>query len=125
MYQVEIINKGGSGFVAKTNASELSVDTKPDSITPLDLLLAGLGSCLGVFLRRYAEGVKLDLPAFSVRVEAELSKDPLCFKEMSVTVDFKGKEFDDQRKKAILEFIKSCPVHNTLKNSPQINIRIL
>jgi uncharacterized OsmC-like protein len=39
-----------------------------------------------------------------------------------VAIDLKGLQLDERRRDAFLRFIKNCPVHNTLKGSPLIEI---
>ncbi len=126
MYRVEINNRGDSVFNVKSKDSEFIIDTLGKGVTPPEALLAGLGSCIGVYVRKYTEGAKLDLKEFVITVEAEFSSDkPLRFKEINVFIDFKGAKLDEQRKKALIEFVKNCPVHNTLKNNPSIELKIV
>ena len=63
---------------------------------------------------------------FEILAEAEFSKEPpLSFKEIKVSIDLKGAKLDNRRKEALLEFIKNCPVHNTLEEKPEVEINIL
>jgi putative redox protein len=125
MYRVEISSAGESAFKVKSKDYEFMINTKGKGMSPPDTLLASLGSCIGVYLRKYAEGAKLNLPDFSIKVEAEFTKEPpFCFKEIKALVDLKGLELEARRKMALLEFIKNCPVHNTLAAQPHIEIKI-
>jgi uncharacterized OsmC-like protein len=102
------------------------VDTKGQGVTPPDTLLASLGACVGVYVRKYAEGAKLEIRDFSISVEAEFTKEPpVRFGNISVCVDLKGIALDERRQEALLAFIKNCPVHNTLKNNPQIEVKLV
>jgi len=126
MYHVDIINSGNSSFQVRSKDYELVIDTKGQGITPPDALLAALGSCVGVYIRKYSEGAKLNIKEFSVSVDAEFSKEaPVCFKEIKVSVDLKGSQIEEPRKKALLEFVKNCPVHNTLKEKPLVEIKLI
>lgn len=126
MYQVEIHNQGSSLFKVRAKDYEFNVDTKDQGISPPDTLLAALGTCLGVYLRKYCEGAKLELKEFQVNVQAEFSKDrPVCFRDIRIDIDLKGFQLEDRRKAALLEFIKNCPVHHTLQSKPQIQINLL
>ncbi len=123
MYRVEVTNEGGTPFKVRSKDYEFIVDTKGAGVTPPDTLLASLGSCVGVYIRKYAEGAKIDLKNFKVTVESEFGKEaPFTFKSINVRVDLGGASLDDRRRKALLEFIKNCPVHNTLKGNPTIEI---
>jgi len=127
MYRVEVKHIKDYAFQAKSGGQEFSIDAKAkDGISPPDVLLASLGSCLGVYIRKYAEGAKLALENFSITVEAEFSKEPpMCFKMINVSLDLKGAALDERRKSALLEFIKNCPVHNTLKGNPAVEVKII
>ena len=125
MYRVDIVNIRDYVFRVKSKDYEFAVDTKGAGVTPPDTLLASLGSCIGVYIRKYAEGTKLSLGEFSLSVEADFSKEqPVCFRKINVKVDLKGAIPDERRRNALLEFIKNCPVHNTLKLNPQIEVGI-
>lgn len=126
MYRVDIVNSRDYVFNVKSKDYEFVVDTKGAGVTPPDTLLASLGSCIGVYIRKYAEGAKLTLGEFALSVEADFSKEqPVCFRSINVSIDLKGAALDERRKIALLEFIKNCPVHNTLKLNPQIEVGIL
>ena len=126
MYRVDIANSAGYTFMVKTKEYEFSVDMKgAQGVTPPDTLLASLGTCVGVYIRKYVEGAKLALPEFNISVEADYDKaGPLCFRKINVNVDLKGLKFDERRLGAMLGFVKNCPVHNTMKNNPEIEIKM-
>jgi len=126
MYRTQISNKGGYTFNVKAKGGEFDVDMHGAAgVTPPDVLLASLGSCVGVYIRKYVDGAKLTLPEFDVTVEADFTKEPpVCFKKIDVSLDLKGAKFDERRLKAMLEFVRNCPVHNTLKSNPEVNITI-
>ena len=65
------------------------------------------------------------LPEFHISVDADFSKgEPVCFRKIEVRIDLKGVQLDGRRLKAMHEFIKNCPVHNTLKQNPGIEIKL-
>lgn len=125
MYHVDIANVGDDSFKVKSRDYEFIVDLKGAGITPPAALLASLGTCVGVYLRKYVEGTKLALPEFNISVDADFSKEaPVCFRKIKINVDLKGTKFDDRRMRAIQEFVKNCPVHNTIKCNPEVEIII-
>lgn len=125
MYKVDITAAGDYKFNVRSKDAEFIVDTKGGGMTPPDTLLASLGSCVGVYMRKYADGARLDLGNFSVSVEGDLGREaPYYFRQIKVSVDLKGAAIDEKRKAALLAFIKNCPIHNTLKNNPAIGITI-
>lgn len=126
MYKVEITHNADFAFTVKTGQAEFIIDAQGKGLTPLDALLAGLGSCVGVYIRKYAQGSKLSLNNFKINIAAELSGEPpFSFKQISVDIDLKNCPLDERRQKAFLEFIKNCPAHNTLKGNPEIKFKLL
>lgn len=126
MYRVEVTANPDASFKAKSGEYELTIDLKGKGISPPDTFLASLAGCLGVYIRKYCGGSGLTLNNFSITAEAELCQDkPMCFKDIRVCVDLKGAELDEHRKKALLEFIKNCPIHNTLIIKPSVDIKII
>ncbi len=126
MYRVEVTHSKDQVFNFQSqNHPAVVIDAKgKEGLTPPDLLLASLGSCVGVYLRKYSESSGLELDNFKVTAEAEFSPSPYGFKEIHVTVNLKELVLDERRKKALLEFVKNCPVHNTLKGNPAVLIKI-
>lgn len=125
MYQLEVTHRQDYSFTVNSCGHEFVVDAKEKGLTPLDALLAGLGTCIGVYIRKYSDGGKLGLENFKLVVNAELSKEPpLRFEKIEVCLDLKGAQLDERRKEALLEFVKNCPAHNTLKNNPEVEIVI-
>lgn len=125
MYRAEVENTGTTKFRIKSDNYEFAIDSKGDGCSPPGALLAALGSCVGVYLRKYADGAKMELPGFTVTVEGDLTGPaPFNFKAIDVRIDLKGTVIDDRKKKAILAFIQNCPVHNTLKHAPEIKVSV-
>ena len=132
MYKIEITHNQDLVFTVKAGMSEFIIDAQGQGssldpgrgMTPLDVLLAGLGACIGVYIRKYAGGSKLDLKNFKINVSAQLcSQSPFSFKQIDVQIDLKDSGLDDRRQRALLEFIKHCPAHNTLKGNPVIEFK--
>ena len=125
MYSVEIENNGTSLMKARSEGYEFNIDNNGSGITPPATLLASLGSCIGVYIRKYAEGVKLKINGFKVSVTAEFAKErPISFKNINVSIDLTNAKIDDKKKESLLRFIKNCPIHNTLKDSPNIEVTL-
>jgi len=125
MYSVEVTHRQEMVFDISSEDHTFVIDAKAgEGATPPGVLLASLGSCVGVYLRKYSEGSGLRLENFRITVKAEFTPSPLSFKTIQVAVDLKGADLDERRQKALLEFVKNCPVHNTLKGDPAVEIKI-
>ena len=126
MYAVKITNNPDGSMSAASNDYTFAIDTQGKGITPPDTLLAALGSCIAVYLKKYMHASKLELKDFEIRLEADFCKEiPVCFRKISVTVDLKGFTLDERRHQALLGFIKNCPVHTTLKANPLVELSLL
>ena len=130
MYEIDVSYAGPSKFKVTSLNYELSIDfPKPggtaDGITPPALLLASVGSCLAVYIERYLLGAKIKFDKFLVNVKSDIAKEsPHYLKIIDVAISIPGVELDDRRKGAFLDFIRNCPVHNTLVNKPVFNISL-
>lgn len=125
-YSVKINSKFGKQFdvTARQYGFEINADGK--NTAPLEALLAGLGACVGVYIRLYCERTSLAIGEFDVTVSGSLTTErPFRFAQIAVAVDLKGAELDDMRRNSLLSFVKNCPAHNTFKTSPEIAINII
>ena len=127
MYKVDISCKEGSVFDVTSGEAKSTIDmAEKENLGPLPTLLAALGSCMGVFLRRYADNMKLPIKEFSISLEAELEKTPvMSFKKINVMVDLKGAQLDQAKKDALMRFANNCPVQNTLHGNPEIDAKLI
>jgi len=126
MYKAAVENSGDFKFKVKSKEYEFDIDLKGEGITPPDTLLASLASCVGVYIRKYVQGAKLDVKGFTVTAQAELSGDrPVSFRSITVNIDLGVSTLDDNRKKALLRFVENCPIHNTLHLNPDIKIKLV
>jgi len=127
MYKVEVKNKGGSEVYVKSASGQFTVDLDGKTgVTPLDTLLGSLGSCMAYFIRKFAKSANIEMGLFAVDVEADLVSDKgYRFKNINVSIDLDGAMVDDAKKQSLIQFVKNCPVHNTLRSQPEMDIRIV
>ena len=126
MYRVEVRSSAERTFTVKSKDYEMLVGIKGKGMTPPDTLLASLATCIGVYIRKYAEGAKLDLEGFSISAEAEFTKEPpYLFTQIAVNIEFDKPILDEKRQKALLDFVHNCPVRNTLSANPKIDVKII
>ena len=98
-------------------------DGSMEGITPPALLLASLGSCVAVYLERYLNGAKIKFDKFAIKVKSEICLEtPRYLKNIAVTINLPGLKLEQKRYNALLEFIRNCPVRNTLKYNPAVDI---
>jgi putative redox protein len=90
---------------------------------PTELMVAALGGCLGKAIARYCQTIKAPSDGIELYLTYEMADEPRRVK--SIVIDIELPEgFPEERKKAIMNVVKSCPVHNTLKTGPEIDVNI-
>ena len=94
-----------------------------EGMTPPELLLASLGSCVAYYAVDYLKRNKLSQEGIKVRVTAEKAKAPFRLDNFQVEVDVPG-ELEDGHLKGVEEAAHRCLIHNTLLHPPQINVEI-
>lgn len=130
MYEVDVDYKGSFNYQVRSEGYSVNVafskkDEPANGITPPALLLAAVGSCLAVYLERYLTGAKIAFKGFSINLKSDICKEPPHFmKKIDVKIGLPDLALDDRRKKALLDFTRNCPVHNTLLHAPEINIEL-
>ena len=130
MYEITVDYEGAYKYRAASRDCIVSVSLpkegmSADGITPPDLLLASIGSCLAVYLERYLTGAAIPFHTFSIHVTSEICKEsPHYLKNIDSRIEIQGASLDEKRKKALLDFVRNCPVHNTLIHNPTVSIAL-
>jgi len=94
-----------------------------EGMTPPELLLASLGSCAAFYAAQYLRKHKLAQQGTTVRVSAEKLKDPARVGEFHIDVN-SPIDLDERHRLGMEQAVHHCPIHNTLLDSPRIDIRI-
>ena len=130
MYEIDVDYQDSFKYTVRSPNYEIKIDFPKDDgsiegITPPALLLASLGSCVAVYLERYLNGARIKFDKFTIKVKSEICPEaPRYLKNIAVKIDFPGLKLEQKRRDALLEFIRNCPVHNTLKHNPVVNITL-
>ena len=87
-----------------------------EGATPVELVLAGLGSCKAITLKMYAERKGWNLTHVDVAISHQKINQQY---QISVRLHLAGNLTEDQRQR-LLEVADKCPVHKLLKSEAQI-----
>jgi uncharacterized OsmC-like protein len=94
-----------------------------EGMTPPELLLASLGSCVGFYAAQYLRKYKLATEGTRVRVTAAKLKEPARLGEFEIELEVPV-ELSEEHKEGVERSVKHCLIHNTLLNPPKIDLTI-
>ena len=126
--EVSVEYLSGVRFEIATRGHRIIADQPPENggadtgMTPPELLLASLGSCAGYYAAEYLRMRSLPHTGLRVYVEAEKALKPARLSMFRIRVE--APSVDGKHHDALLRTVKHCLIHNTLLQSPNIEITI-
>jgi uncharacterized OsmC-like protein len=91
-------------------------------MTPPEFLLAALASCAGYYAAQYLNARALPAENLKVRVTAEKALQPARLASFRIEVMAPG--LNQRHEDGVLRAVKTCLVHNTLLNGPNIEVAV-
>ena len=96
-------------------------DAGNEGPTPVELVVAGLASCVAVLARRYL--VRHDLPTDGLVVTAEHDVQEGAGRITEVRLVIRVPDgVPDQRRRGLLAVASHCTVHNSLRTPPRVSL---
>lgn len=126
--EVEIIHLGDVKFEAHARGHRVLCDQPvtnggaDQGMTPPEFLLVSLGTCAGFYAAQYLKARSLSAGGLSIKVTAEKATQPARLGRFQIEVTAPGLE--PQHQTGILRAVKSCLIHNTLLNTPAIDVQL-
>jgi len=111
-----------------SSATKIYVDLNKDNAAgpnPLELFLSSLASCVCVYARKYLIQHSIGFTSLVVEASANLSAEPptrLVGIRIKAHTDAK---LDGPDREVFLRFMKSCPLHNTVIHTENIEIDLI
>jgi putative redox protein len=124
--EVEIQHLGEVKFEAVTRGHRVICDQPPDNggsnagMTPPEFLLVSLGTCAGFYAAQYLKARSLPSGGLTIKVTAEKAAQPARLGHFRIEVT--PPALDPRHRDGILRAVKGCLIHNTLLNTPAIDI---
>ena len=91
--------------------------------TPIELLVAGLASCVAYNVRRFLARHELPVEGLSVTADVGMAAHPARVGEIRLQVHLPG-DLPPRRQAALLAVAAHCTVHNTLLQPPTVAIEL-
>ncbi|MDQ0958140.1 putative redox protein [Streptomyces sp. B4I13] len=128
VHQLEVTHVDGDAYAVEVRGHTLLVDQPEDAggqdtaPTPTELFAASLATCVAFYAGRYLARHGLDRAGLKVRTEFTMATDrPARVASVHVTLA-PPPGLPDRRRAALLAVASHCTVHNTLHQSPEIDI---
>jgi putative redox protein len=126
--QVEVSYLGGESYAVATRGHTLLTDQPAaaggadTAMTPTELLVASLGSCVAFYAGRYLARHGLNRGGLHVTAAFTTATDrPARVGEVRLTIWVPG-DMPPSREAALLAVASHCTVHNTLRQAPDVAI---
>lgn len=130
MLEVTVNHLGSVQFEVKTRQHAIVCDQPPENggydegMTPPELLLASLASCVGFYAAGYLRKFKLATEGTHVRVTADKVKEPVArIDNFRIEIETPV-ELTEQHQAGVERAVHQCLIHNTLLHPPKIAIDI-
>ncbi|MBI4833375.1 MAG: OsmC family protein [Planctomycetes bacterium] len=128
--EMNVSYKGGIRFDVSVRGHNIIVDQpkeqggKDEGPTPPELFIASLGTCIGVYAVWYCQKHKIPYEGMKVSMTwAKSTNPPARIDMIDATISLPG-GCPEEHKKGLHEQAEKCMVHNTIMQTPEINIII-
>ncbi|MFZ0797119.1 MAG: OsmC family protein [Terriglobales bacterium] len=127
--EITVEHLGALQFEIKARQHVIVSDQPPENgghdegMTPPELLLASLGSCVGFYAAQYLRKHKLATEGTRVRVTADKLKDPARIDNFRIEVETPA-ALTEQHRVGVETAAHHCLIHNTLLHTPRIVVEI-
>jgi len=127
--KAEVVFLSNKRFKTKIREFEVETDLPKEkggsneAPAPPELFIASLGSCIGIYITNYLENISVSCNGLKVYLDTEYSETKKYITKISVKIDLPTDIGD--REGALLKVAKSCLIHKTIENNPEIDIHLL
>jgi len=128
--RVEVSYLDGESYLATTRGQVVVADQPvaaggaDAAMTPVELLIASLGSCVAFYAGRYLQRHGLDRSGLQVITEFIMASDrPARVSEVRMRISVPA-GVPPEREKALLAVASHCTVHNTLGHPPAVTLTL-
>ncbi len=124
--EVEILHTGEVKFEAIARGHRVICDQPAanggfdSGMTPPEFLLVSLGTCAGFYAAQYLKTRSLPADGLRIKVRAEKATQPARLGRFQIEMTLP--ELDPRHQAGILRAVRLCLVHNTLLNTPAIDV---
>jgi len=129
MPEITVHHRGDMQFETQIGNHRLIIDVPPEmkgkdrGLTPPQLFIASLASCIAVFAASYCNNAGINVEGLMVSLSFNKLDKPVRLGNLSAVIKIPRGE-SDGREKAIIHAAEHCPLHETLRINPKIDITL-
>ena len=126
--EMEVRYEGNGKYVSNCRGHEvvsclMGDSGKTEGMTPPELLIASLGSCMGIYAANYCENTGMSSEGMKLKLSWEKASDPPRIAKVNVTLELPNADVG-RREKALIKVVESCLVHQTMTHSPAVEVKL-
>jgi putative redox protein len=95
-----------------------------EGMTPVALMSAALGSCIGIYVADYLTRNQLSTEGMDIDVEWKIADRPKRVSAYQVKVNIPH-QLTERQHSSLSRIVKACTVHNTMHHAPEMDISLL
>ncbi len=128
--ELRVVYTGGKRFEAMArnhvvvSDQPLDDDGGDSGMTPPEIFLASLGTCVGYYAAEYLKTRDLPAEKLEVRVSASKGGKPVRIASIEVNVIAPGVDSDERHREGLKRAVGHCLIHNTLVALPHMEITV-
>jgi putative redox protein len=93
------------------------------AMTPPELFLASLGTCVGYYVVQFCEARNLDAGDLNIQVDGEILPNPGRIGRIAIRIRLPF-ELEEEKIKALIRAATHCTIHNTLMHPPDVRVEV-
>jgi putative redox protein len=102
----------------------LEKDGTDQGLTPPELFIASLATCMGAYIINYFDNTGLNANDMLISINWEKAPNPARIAEIKIDIELPRIETSD-KKAAIVKVAEHCLVNNTIQGAPEISINLV
>ena len=127
---ITIERKAGKAFELRIRGHALTIDMSEEEggadkgMNPVELLSSSLGACIAIMVQTYCDNHGYTDGDVSASLTLQIADDPKRVGNIVIDLGL-PKDFPEDKKSVVERLAELCPVHETLKQMPTVDLDIV
>jgi putative redox protein len=127
---ITVTHQAASQYAIRVRGHEVACDMSlkdggcDGGPSPVELLAGSLGACIAMIVGRYCESHGYVDGEVGVSLTVELADEPKRIRAIVVDLEV-PRDVPENRMEAIKRLAQRCPIHETLKNPPEVDLDVM